>query len=186
MPIAIWLLLGSAIAYLVVKSGQNAAATAATSTSPGTVTPTGTINLSVAGPTGIGPFSVPVESTLPQTFQTQFASFFAHADQSSFGDANVSAFANQLVGQGYVIAAGSLQSVWQMVIAGLNSQAGTTTPTQGASSSACPPGTRPPTLAERIGGLASGCVPDKSSSAAVPSIERLPQQETNVLSKISL
>jgi hypothetical protein len=180
MPIAIWLLLGGVLTYLVVKSGQTAAATSSTSLTPGPVTSTGTINLSVSGPKGMGPFSVPVESTLPQALQTQFASFFLNADQPSFSDQTVLAFSNQLAGLGYSIAAGSAQSVWQMVVAGLNAQQPTQTQQGGASSSACPPGTHPPTFAERIGGLGNQpCVPDKSSgSALVPEVVRLPSGVT--------
>ena len=174
MPLALWLLLGGVAAYLVFKSGQTAASTAVASTQPmlGPVTPTGTINLSVSGPQGIGPFNVPVESTLPQALQKQFSSFFLHADQSSFTNQTVLDFSNTLASQGFSIAAGSVQSVWQMVIAGLNAQGGQAQAQQpaAASSSACPPGTHLPTLAERLEGL-RGCVPDKtSSSEAITSI----------------
>lgn len=180
MPLALWLLLGSVAAYLVFKSGQTAASTAAmlpSSTTPGPVSASGTVNLSVSGPQEaggrIGPFLVPVESTLPEALQTEFASFFAHADQSSFTDQTVLDFSNQLAGEGYSIAAGSAQSVWQMILAAMNSQ-----PVAQASSSACPPGTHAPTLAERIAGLGqTGCVPNASSSAS-PEVFRTAQGYT--------
>ena len=185
MPLALWLLLGSVAAYLVFKSGQTAATTAsaATSNALGPVTPTGTINLSVSGPTGIGPFSVPVESTLPQALQSQFKTFFVNAGQASFTDQTVLAFSNQLASQGFSIAAGSVQSVWQMVIAGLNAQQSTS---QGgtASSSVCPPGTHTPTLTEQLISKSKGCVPDTSSSASPFAPIEVRTSQGVVLSKI--
>jgi hypothetical protein len=179
MPLALWLLLGGVAAYLVFKSGQTAAATASAASSNvlGPVTPTGTVNLSVSGPKGVGPFSVPVESTLPVSLQNQFASLFVNADQPSFSTQTVADFSNQLAGLGFSIAAGSVQSVWQMVIAGLNAQQGAAV----ASSSTCPPGTHPPTPMEKmigVQGTVGDCVPDKPSSSAttVPRYALAPEQ----------
>ena len=161
MPMFVWLLLGGVTVYLITKSGAAAAASAAAQTSS---LPTGTTNLSVQGPVSApGPYSVPVEAALPAALQQQFVSFFANADQPSFDQSSVGVFSLQLAGQGYTIAAGSVQSVWQMIVTELNSA----TASSSVSTSACPPGTHSPTLMERISMMTKPgeCVPDSSSSS---------------------
>jgi len=163
MPLAVWLLLGSVAAYLVFKSGQSAAATAALSPP----------SASVWGPQGIGPFSVPVESTLPLSLQSQLSSFFLSADQPSFTDQTVLDFSNQLAMQGYSIAANSVATAWTAIL-GVMAQSA---PPSQPSSSVCPPGTHPKAVSvtERITlGAGPTCEPNQPSGispiAVVPKV----------------
>jgi hypothetical protein len=160
MPLIVWLLLGGMAAYLIAKSGSAAAASSAIPALPQTTT----ITLSLSGPSEVpGPYVVPVESSLPSTFQNQLTSFFVDSDQPSFSPASVAALAQQLAENGYTIAAGSVMSAWQMIVSALNAY---NAPSQ-ASSSTCPPGYEPaPHDKFEITTLGEGtnCVPISSSA----------------------
>jgi hypothetical protein len=117
MPSAFWLLLAGLGAFLVYKSGQ-AAATSATSSTGGQV-------LSVKASNG-QTYSVPIDANLPLATQQQIQKFFGTAGQT---DATVTALATQLTSQGYTVAAGSVQSVWQMIVQAMPQAVNQTNPT---------------------------------------------------------
>ncbi len=106
MPLYLWLMLGGVAAYLVVQGGKAASASAVVG---------GSTTLQITAPNG-QVFSVPVDAGLPAATAQQIQTFFHTPGQT---DAKVGALSTSLAGQGYTVASGSVQNVWQMIQQGM-------------------------------------------------------------------
>jgi hypothetical protein len=106
MPIWLWLLLGTTAAYLIVEGGKASAAAAGTNGTQGSK------NISVTMPNGQS-YTVPVDGNITPAAVQQIQTFFAAAGQTQ---TTVGTLSQNLLSQGYTIAAGTVQNVWQMYL----------------------------------------------------------------------
>lgn len=104
MPLALWLALGGAAAYLVFRSAHSAVSSAASQAAANA--------LVVHGPAGKA-YTIPVDGNLPPDVASQLQTFFGQTGQT---DGTVAAMSAVLAEQGFPVTAGSVENVWVMMV----------------------------------------------------------------------